>query len=506
MKTKLAILATLIITGCGGDGSETTPSIQHDTNLSVKHYNEKTFIFEWQKVENVQGYTLCLKDDVQENNCGEIAKVSKDITTYSYTPDSLIMANNTFFIANSDDKAALSGELDLSDTDIADASVYLKSDKMGARDYFGSTMALSGDSKTLVVGAPYEGTVADDSGAVDVFTLADNVWSSSVHLKASNAAPLHHFGRSLSLNKNGTVLAAGVSARSFNMPPEPGKNRFSGAVYILTRAVNGDTWAEKMITANNNNTYDNFGRSVSLNAEGTVLAAGGSGSSRDMGTVYVFRKADDWSTYSKVEGSNVRESSDFGDALSLSQDGNVLVVGAPGEYEKAGEVYIFNYENDVWSEKTVLQSPVAKLGDYFGKKVSLSGDGKVLAISASNSVYAFTYKDHNWKISGELNVGSDDNFGSSISLNEDGSILSIGADGYDGTNINSGAVYIFAKDDAEDEWVRKQKLTAKNSGKNNYFGSSVSLNDEGTRLAVGAPYENGKDNGLENSSGAVYFY
>ena len=96
---------------------------------------------------------------------------------------------------------------------------YLKASNTGSNDYFGSSVALSGD--TLAVGAYWEdsnatGVNGDESnnsvvasGAVYVFTRNNsNLWSQQAYLKASNTDATDIFGYSVSLS--GDTLAVGA--------------------------------------------------------------------------------------------------------------------------------------------------------------------------------------------------------------------------------------------------------------------------------------------------------
>ena len=93
-------------------------------------------------------------------------------------------------------------------------------------DYFGSSVALSGD--TLVVGAPYEDSnatgvdgnqannLAIDSGAVYVFVRSGDWWYQQAYLKASNTDADDQFGSSLALSGDTLVVGAPDEAA---MPP-----------------------------------------------------------------------------------------------------------------------------------------------------------------------------------------------------------------------------------------------------------------------------------------------
>ncbi len=194
---------------------------------------------------------------------------------------------------------------------------YIKASNADAADFFGQSIALSGD--TLAVGASGEGSngiginsasqadnSARGSGAVYVFTRKAGTWRQQAYIKASNADSSDLFGISLSLS--GHTLAVGASREDSNgigvnsgSESDNSANR-SGAAYVFTRLQ--DVWREKAyIKATNTGPEDLFGYSLALSddtlAIGAILeASNGAGinnasqtdnSASNSGAVYVFR-------------------------------------------------------------------------------------------------------------------------------------------------------------------------------------------------------------------------
>ncbi|MFA0025298.1 hypothetical protein AB4369_20330 [Vibrio sp. 10N.261.49.A5] len=256
------------------------------------------------------------------------------------------------------------------------------------------------------------------------------------------------------------------------------------------------------LKASNTGEDDNFGSSVSLSADGTALAVGAlsedsdgvggkdNDDARDSGAVYLFRFTGGvWAQEAYLKASNVGVNDQFGSSVSLSADGDTLAVGAPSEdsdgvggegddsFPDSGAVYLFRFTGGVWAQEAYLKASNAGKGDEFGSSVSLSADGTALAVGA-------IYED-----SSSMGVGGEDN-----------------DDARD-----SGAVYLFRF--TGDVWAEKAYLKASNAGKDDLFGTSVSLSADGTALAVGAPYEGsssmgvgGEDNDDARESGAVYLF
>jgi hypothetical protein len=171
---------------------------------------------------------------------------------------------------------------------------YLKSQNTEAGDAFGEALALSGDGATLAVGAPGEDSRAQGnpfdnrasaSGAVSVFSRREGVWSAQAFLKAATPRQGDHFGHRLSLSRDGTVLAVSAvdessDAVGIDRPQVNARAPSSGAVFIFTRK--GTAWAQTAyVKASNPGANDAFGASVSLSADGTVLVVGAPGEASD---------------------------------------------------------------------------------------------------------------------------------------------------------------------------------------------------------------------------------
>lgn len=123
---------------------------------------------------------------------------------------------------------------------------YAKASNTGASDFFGLSVALSGE--TLAVGALREpsaatgvngnqaSTNAVESGAVYVFTRSGTTWSQQAHLKASNTAASDLFGTSVALSED--TLAVGAPQEASNATGINGNEAdnsasLSGAVYVF---------------------------------------------------------------------------------------------------------------------------------------------------------------------------------------------------------------------------------------------------------------------------------
>lgn len=311
---------------------------------------------------------------------------------------------------------------------------YVKALVSDNNDQFGYALALSGDGRTLAVGAPAEDSSAggvagapsdnglSDSGAVLVYVLGDTGWRYQAFLKAGLPDKDHRFGIALALSSDGGTLAVGApfdsSAASGVDGDQANKGSLnSGAVHLFARE--GPTWQQQAyLKASNNGRGDLFGGALALSGDGRLLAVGalyedsaarGTGGdqndegARDSGAVYLFAHdgggGGAWRQQAYLKASNTDPVDLFGSQLALSADGTLLAVGAPLEASAAsgldadqadnsgsasGAVYLFARGGAGWQQRAYLKGPQSETGDQYGLALALSADGGVLAVGVRN--------------------------------------------------------------------------------------------------------------------------
>ncbi len=301
---------------------------------------------------------------------------------------------------------------------------YLKASNTGAGDGFGHAIALAADGDTLAVGAGEEDGnaagvddgLADDSGAVYVFARNGATWSQQGYVKPSNTGQGDQFGLAVALSGDGGTLVATApleDGAGTGIDAPDGDNALttdSGAAYVFTR--DGGGWSQQAyVKASNTAKSDQFGLAVALSGDGGTLAVGttfeGSSatgidgdeldnSAPSSGAVYVFvRSGATWAQQAYVKASNTGSGDQFGGAVALARDGDVLAVGAHWEssgatgingdelddsLSKSGAAYLFVRAGDVWSQQAYVKASSPGENDEFGYSIALSGD--TLAVGA----------------------------------------------------------------------------------------------------------------------------
>lgn len=212
-----------------------------------------------------------------------------------------------------------------------------------------------------------------------------------------------------------------------------------------------------------------------------------------------------WSRWEEVKS----PSSEDPWSVSLSADGNVLAIGGG-----PGTVTLFRRSDRGWNQEALLRgSP----DSAFGVAVALSADGRTLAVgdtrqessggfSLTGAVSVFRDVAGTWAQEAFLEPSNGaavgyaaSNVGFSVTLNADGTTLAVGAPS--GRNDASGDVFVFGR--RTNFWTQDAALKAPVPSPGDAFGWSVSLDARGTGLAVGAVGSKAID-GMP--SGAVYVF
>jgi hypothetical protein len=451
---------------------------------------------------------------------------------------------------------------------------YLKASNTGSADYFGASVAVSGD--TVVVGAwledssttgvnstPNEGAI--DSGAAYVFVRSGTTWSQQAYLKASNTGANSYFGTSVAVSGDTVIVGANgenSSTTGVNSTPDEGAAT-SGAAYVFTRS--GATWSQQAyLKASNTGAGDSFGFSVGLSGETAVIGAinedssttGVNGTSDDSapnsGAAYVFvRSGTTWSQQAYLKASNTWEFDSFGYSVAVSVDS--VIVGASEEDSSttgvnstpndsaysSGAAYVFVRSGTTWSQQAYLKASNSGQQDNFGWAVAVSGDTAVVgareegssttgvnsapnnSAPGSGAAYVFVRSGTTWIQQAYLkpgHAGGGGQFGYSVAVSGDTVVVGARFESSSTTGVNStpsgltihaGAAYTFSRFGTT--WSQQAYLKASNTVESVLFGASVAVS--GDTVIVGALGESSSTTGVNStpnnnasSAGAAYIF
>jgi len=381
------------------------------------------------------------------------------------------------------------------------------------RDYFGDSVALSGDGTTALMGANIdEDPNGEEAGSAYVFT-SDGGWSQQAKLTADDGDSGDEFGHAVALSEDGTTALIGARY------DEDSNGGEAGGAYVFT---SDGGWSQQAKLAANDagdgGSSDHFGESVALSDDGATALVGANvdedPNGSDAGSAYVFTSDGGWSQQAKLAADDGANFDEFGGSVMLSGDGTTALVGAKYDVVSdnggAGSAYVFTGDGG-WSQQAKLVADDGDSNDHFGDSVALTEDGTTALIGASGddtangtgagSAYVFT-SDGGWSRQAKLAVGNEgDRFGDSVALSDDGGTALIGAsDDEDPNGGAAGSAYVFT---GGDSWSQQAKLAAEDGDGFDRFGGSVALSENGTTALVGA--SNDEDPNGEFAGSAYVF-
>jgi hypothetical protein len=322
---------------------------------------------------------------------------------------SLAMSDNGNRIAVGDASVAVTGK--------GTGKVYIY-DKVGsnwvettidnptAQNGFGESVAISGDGRTLLI----THTQSTKLGAWVYFYDDDGNWVKQSNSSASGATDstllpatvtnsTANFGtHSAQLSRDGNTALVAAHGEQFNSAS------LYGAAYVFTRS--GGVWTEEARLVGSDfaayralSVAQNFGEwGSSLSPDGSVVAIGARGDSNTRGSVYIFQKdGGSWLEVQKISNPEAVNFQNFGAGVALSESGNDLIVGAHryafGATDTVGIAYHYVRDGSSWSlQNTIEPETKVRLTEIAARtgQLSITADGSWLMIG--NGGTASTYR------------------------------------------------------------------------------------------------------------------
>lgn len=357
----------------------------------------------------------------------------------------------------------------------------------------GYSVALSPNGSRLAVGTPHARVSGQYNhfGKVKIYEWHDSTWQQLGD--DINGYEEDNLGFSLSFSFDGNRLA--MSAPYRYRSRIPGVNS-----QVMVFEWNGQSWQQVGESLNGKAGSDLFGYSVSLSSDGNRLAIGAALGDEN-GTNSGYAGIYEWNgvNWKQLGNDMIGEATfdHFGYSVSLSDAGNCIVVGAIRNSEnsdRAGHVRIYKWNGDTWQQKGNDIDGEGRM-DYMGWSVSLSSDGSRVAVGTPrrdcNGEDAGQVQIYEWHGSEWSRLGADiegdsagDRLGTSVSLSQDGNRVAVGVPFYDNNDTEDvGQVRIY-------EWngVKWNQVETYFEGNTTFdqLGHSVSLSSDGNCVAAGA--------------------
>ena len=306
----------------------------------------------------------------------------------------------------------------------------------------GSSVAVSGDGNTIVVGGPIDNAT---NGAVWIFTRSGNVWTQQgSKLVGTGAVGAAGQGWSVGISSDGnTVIVGGYK-----------DNNNAGAAWIFSRS--GSVWTQqgtKLVGTGAIGTIIYQGYSVSISSDGNTALVGGYGDNTSAGAVWVFtRSGGVWTQQgTKLIGTGAVGNSWQGVSVSISSDGNTIAEGGNYDNGYKGATWIFTRSGGVWTQQGSKLYGTGAAGNPFeGGAVALNSNGNALIVGGTydslgtGAVWIFTRGGGVWTQSGTKLVGTGAVGGAyqgySVAISSNGSTA---IEGGFSDNLSTGAAWVF---------------------------------------------------------------
>jgi hypothetical protein len=298
---------------------------------------------------------------------------------------------------------------------------------------FGTSVAMSGDGATIVVGAP----VNTGGGQALVFVRSGTTWTRQQTLSRPGGAVGDQFGAAVAIATDGSCIAVGAPSAS------GGGVDTSGAAHVFTRS--GSTWSHLAeMNPPSRTAFGHFGTSMAIGGSNRIVV--GAPDAGTGGAAYLFVSSGGYSTTypSTTAGEHV--------GISVAASGDHCLIG----YDGGARYYesVFN----ALAVVTLVPTPAGR----YGASVALSSIGATrLALiggpyanggaSRSGAGALFRRAGTTWSTPAEASLltavapGVDDFLGSSVALSGDGTRAFAGAifDDTPDTGFNGGSVHVF---------------------------------------------------------------
>ncbi len=365
----------------------------------------------------------------------------------------------------------------------------------GAGGGFGSSVALSADGNTALIGGPFDD---GDVGAACVFTRSDGVWEQQgAKLDGTGAVGIRDFGQSVALSADGNTALIGGGSDQNGI----------GAAWVFTLSAGVWTQQGAKLTGTGEVGTAAFGWSVALSVDGNTALIGGPADSSETGAAWVFtRSGGVWTQHVELVGGSESGGAQFGSSVALSSDASTALVSGPYDNSDAGAAWVFVQSGGIWSQQggklTGSDENNTNGGGLFGFAAALSGNGNAALIGGPNdgdpigsrapgAAWVFTRSGGVWAQLGSKLTPSDETnsplgggFGTSVALSTDGS-TALGGGFYDHNSV--GAAWVFTQ--SAGVWSQQgPKLVGLESAE---AGLSVALSGDGNTALVGGPDASG---------------
>jgi len=456
---------------------------------------------------SISGVEIGYIDELNDVNglSGEFIVDESGLTSISFTVDSCMLLNGSAVFNLSLVSASLSVSTIIEGDVITQLGQNILSLDAGDDDRYGTDVAINYDGSVIATSSALAGHPNLKSGRVRVYQLSNNNWDQiGQDIDGENSGD--YGGNSIDISDDGNII---VVSSHLNDGEDSAFNN-TGQVRIF-RLVN-NTWTQIGEDIYGEAAEDRFGIQVSINSDGSMVAISAPYNDIDSidddnyGHVRVYQNLNDtWTQLGQdIDGENVGDLSGW--SLDINGAGNIVAIGTRNDdtaFNNAGQVRIYQILDNVWTNIGTINGE--NQGDNSGHAVSLNDAGTIVAIGAhhnsdngnsSGHVKVYQINGSTWEQLGSNIIGEaeGDLSGTSVSLNDTGDIIAIGAPRNDCKYSSSGHTRIYGYNGSDWEQIGPD---VNGMAISDWSGFSVDISSDGTRFVVGEP----KNDDVADNSG-----
>ena len=424
------------------DGFYTITSILHQqitinttitgwTNPFTDSLNVVSYYFKSVRVSNVDDMNLSITNNIKpgelvwaDNNGQGLYAVYENNKIFNQaTLTNLEPANNqnfgktvaispdgqTAIIAAENNKVLVYSKDASSNIWILNADIIFDTTQPDSGLLFGTSIAFSPDGQWLAISAPGASDVdasgLDEQGYVGIYSRASsNSFDLYKTVISQNPSDNEKFGSNVVfgmepavVTTSTSVIADGIQLSTITVTTYYMAVTAADAVYTYKNVITRTTTTVNNIsdlvlesasdwlpfgTVLTEGTGDEFGHSISMSTNGKILAVSAPGTSLEAGAVYVYQLAS--GQYDLVATLDDGNASDrFGESVSISPNGTLLAVGCPYINTNTGKVFV--YKSPTFNLHQTLVSNEHEAGEIFGLTVK-STDTSLMVFSSNGDV------------------------------------------------------------------------------------------------------------------------
>lgn len=319
-------------------------------------------------------------------------------------------------------------------SDVWSLQQVLVSSDHASTNYFGNAVALSADGDTAAI-AFFSSVGAALAHNVEIWDRAGTVWTLTAQLIVPGDDSTDGTGISLALSHDGSVVAVGSYLDNDTFADQ-------GSITYWRKTAGVWGAGTKLYPTAPTASY-NFGKGLSLDEAGDILVVGepGAAASPNLAVGRAHYYTWDGSSYDldATVTSGVDHNDQFGNAVDCTPIGDIVLFGSEywdsGSINGKGKAFLYDEQAEV---RDMQGTPGGALDVYFGRSVSVSDDGAVVVIGAPvyhqadsypGTVYVFRIRPGQAELVAEVDPPTptaNANFGNSVAVSGDGQYFVVG--------------------------------------------------------------------------------